>query len=351
MGRVLDAGVTLLPGRLRLTDFIWRPGIERNSRTMLLLDLLFLAPLLASTEPPQEADTLRVLVWNIQRGANLFEEGPKKALQVIRDADPDICLLQESYDVEGDRPTLGRWMAGELGWNAWQGESPHLCVLTHLEIQERHFHHPWHGVGARLVDEQGRSLVAYSIWIDWKSYLPYLLRDEPEVSDAELLAAESEGSDRMAQALALLEHLEAGEHVGGGVPLLVGGDWNCPSHLDWTEDTARIFRYRRPLPLPVSLAVAEAGLVDAFRSVHPDPTRRPGNTWTPLERGTVESPTPADRIDRLYVSDPASGPRLVPFAAHVLPLELEPMGVPAAKREFPSDHAAVIVDLRWMRGE
>ena len=35
----------------------------------------------------------------------------------------------------------------------------------------------------------------------------------------------------------------------------------------------------------------------------------------------------------------------------VLPLELEPMGVPAAKREFPSDHAAVIVDLRWMRGE
>ena len=41
----------------------------------------------------------------------------------------------------------------------------------------------------------------------------------------------------------------------------------------------------------------------------------------------------------------------MPFAAHVLPLELEPMGVPAAKREFPSDHAAVIVDLRWMRGE
>ena len=42
---------------------------------------------------------------------------------------------------------------------------------------------------------------------------------------------------------------------------------------------------------------------------------------------------------------------VLPILALFLTLKLEPMEVPAAKREFPSDHAAVIVDLRWMRGE
>ena len=39
----------------------------------------------------------------------------------------------------------------------------------------------------------------------------------------------------------LLQHLEGTGRLDGAVPLLVGGDWNCPSHLDWTPDTARAF--------------------------------------------------------------------------------------------------------------
>lgn len=313
-----------------------------------LLALAFLPP--GHRAPGRDGDTLRVLVWNVQRGANEFDEGPEKALAVIRAAAPDLCLLQESYDVDGERPTLGRWLAGELGWNAWQGESPHLCVLTRLEIEEQYFHHPWHGVGARIVDDADRAFVAWSIWIDWKAYLPYLLRDRPDATDAELLACESEGSTRLAEARALLAHLAEARHLAGDLPLLVGGDWNCPSHLDWTADAARLFRFRRPLDLPVSRAVAAAGLVDTFRAVHPDPTRIPGITWTPLDRGSVAAPTPADRIDRLYVDDPGdpgAGPRLVPVAAHVLPRVLEDAAIPEEERVFPSDHAALVVDLEW----
>jgi endonuclease/exonuclease/phosphatase (EEP) superfamily protein YafD len=42
------------------------------------------------------AEDLRVLCWNVQKGANGFERGPEKALQVIRDSAANLVLMQES---------------------------------------------------------------------------------------------------------------------------------------------------------------------------------------------------------------------------------------------------------------
>ena len=305
--------------------------------------------------PQHQADHLRVVVWNIQRGANNFENGPEKALDVIRAVDADICLLQESYDINGDRPTLGQWMADTLNaeagsefWTAWQGESPHLCVLTRLRLDETHFHRPWHGVGATLRDEADRALIAWSIWFDWRDYLPYALRDNPHRTDEELLQSESVGSSRLPQAKAFLEELREMGHLEADLPVLVGGDFNCPSHLDWTEDTALVYRFRRALPLPVSLAFIEAGFADAYRAVYPEPVQHPGITWSPLYRGSPEEPQTADRIDRLYTH--AATPTLKPVAAWTLPHVYEDAGIPQADRRFPSDHAAVVVDLAWEPG-
>ncbi len=295
---------------------------------------------------PRRGD-LRVLVWNVQLGANNFTDGPEKTLAVIRAVRPDVVLLQESYDIDGDRPTLGRWLAAELGWNEWQGVSRHLCVLTRLEIEQTFFHEDWHGLGVQAVDDLGRAFVAYSIWIDSAAYTPYHLRDEPAVSDESLLLDETERSGRFRQATALIEHLNRSGHSSGDVPLLVGGDWNSPSHLDWTADAARIFRFRRALDLPVSRAMSDAGFADAFRQLHPDPVQSPGITWSPLLRGTAEQPETADRIDRLYVHQTAGQARLQPVAATVIPLVLERASIPQADRIFPSDHGGVVVDLQW----
>jgi len=313
--------------------------------SLLLLFAFWTTP--ACAQAPDQPDRLRVLVWNIQRGANHFENGPEKALALIRDTAPDVCLLQESYDIEDARPELGGWMAGQLGWNHWQGKSPHLCVLTPLEIAEQRFHAAWHGVGAELVDAKARRLLVYTTWIDYREYVPYHLRDHPDATDAELLALESEKSDRLAQTRALLEHLRTSGAMARKMPLLVGGDWNCPSHLDWTEDTARVFRMRRALPLPVSKAMQAAGFADTFREVHPNPVQAPGITWTPLSRGTIAQPKPADRIDRLYSLPNTEGPTLHVTAAHVLPREFEDNAIEQKHREFPSDHGALGVDFVW----
>ena len=118
-----------------------------------------------TTSTPAD-DSLRVMAWNVLHGANDVEQGAEKTLAIIRDANPDIVLMQESYDIDGDRPKLGKWLSEQLDWNYHQAESPHLCVLTPLKLEAEFFHHQWHGLGALLTDEQGRSCLAWSIGID-----------------------------------------------------------------------------------------------------------------------------------------------------------------------------------------
>ncbi len=294
----------------------------------------------------QELTTIKVLLWNLWHGGNDVDKGPEKILELIRKTGADICLLQESYDINGDRPKAGAWLAKELKWNQYQGKSTHLCVLTHFPIKEEYFHATWHGVGAWLDLGGGRELIAYSTWIDYRNYLSNYLRSHPEATDEQLLECETKLSKRLAQAKAFLEHLKTQGHLDSTIPVLVGGDWNCPSHLDWTEATAKAMLFRRSLALPVSRAMKDAGFADTFRVLHPDPIKVPGNTWSPLFRQDEEgNALPMDRIDRLYLKNPAKGITLTPLSATVLPEQLEDNAIPVKQRRFPSDHAAVLIEL------
>ena len=288
-----------------------------------MLAALAITAMLAGSPPaPSSDNSLRVMAGNVLHGSNDVEQGPEKTLAVIHASDPDVILMQESYDIDGERPKLGKWLSEQLGWNYHQGESPHLCVLTPLEMDATFFHHPWHGVGARLTDARGRSFLAWSIWLDYRAYITYELRDNPDMSDAELLAAEDVRSNRLPQAKALIAHLQEAGQLDVDIPVIVGGDWNTPSHLDWTADTVRVFKRRRDLDLPVSIAMRDAGFSDAFRDVHPDPVQQPGITWSPMFRGTSEVPQGFERIDRIYLKNaarPTGDWTLHPVAGTVLP--------------------------------
>jgi exonuclease III len=309
---------------------------------------------------PAAADTMRVLVWNVLNGGNSVVDGAEKALAVIRDSGADLVLMQESYDIDGERPLLGAWLAEQLGWNQWQADSPHLCILTRFDIAERFTHEPWHAVGARLVDDQGRDFIAWSIWLDYRDYITTKLRDTPDITDGDLLESEFVRSQRLPQAQRIIAKLDAVGHLDLSIPLLVGGDWNTPSHLDWTTDTARTYKRRRALDLPVSLAMADAGFVDSYRTVHPNPVQRPGITWSPMYRTSGGKDQGFERIDRLYIHDSDAANdgegegeagdktrwKLEPVAGQVYPIAWEDDTIPVPDRQFPSDHGAVLMELR-----
>jgi hypothetical protein len=218
-----------------------------------------------------------------------------------------------------------------------------LCILTKFEIAETFSHPAWNAIGARIKGPAGLEFIAWSCWLDYRCYLPDYWHANPDASPADLLACETTHSARATQTHAILARLKKLRHLDGPLPLLVGGDWNCPSHLDYGKETHRLHR-NLTLPLPSSLAFEQAGLTDTFRTLHPSPLATPGATWSPLYRTEPKTrkPMPMDRIDRLYLR--ASG--LKPVSATLYPQRLESAAIRRAKRQFPSDHAAVLTVLR-----
>ena len=286
-----------------------------------------------------EPETLRVLVWNLWHGGNEVDNGPEKALQLIKDSKADVCLLQESHDIKGPRPKFGLWAAKELGWNAWMGQSPHLCVLSRYEMKKTFVQAKRHCVGVELEDDQGRTMHAFTIWIDSKDYAPYHLRDNPDCADADLIACEAK---RLRQSSAILKYLKENGMTSLQTPLLVGGDWNSPSHLDWTKASSEAFPHRRAFACPVSKGMEANGFLDIYRVIHPDPVNHPGNTWSPLFRTQ-----PQDRIDRLYSRSNREVPLLKPVRATIFPETLEDDATPTLERLYPSDHAALLIEFEW----
>jgi endonuclease/exonuclease/phosphatase family protein len=127
-----------------------------------------------------------------------------------------------------------------------------------------------------------------------------------------------------------------------GVPAFLVGDFNSPSHLDWTEGAVGTRKHVEfPLEWPVTVAMEEAGFVDSYREAHPDPVADPGLTWPalrPFVKGynPARNGAPADRIDFVYAAGPA---RVIDSA---LVGEEGGEGVDIAISPWPTDHRGTV---------
>ena len=122
------------------------------------------------------------------------------------------------------------------------------------------------------------------------------------------------------------------------VAVVVTGDFNEPSALDWTE--AAVAAGQKPVAVdwPFTRALMDAGFTDAYRAVHPDPVARPAYTWTPMYPEEAEDDHP-DRIDFVMVRGAEVGDAwIVGETGPRTDLAVDP---------WPSDHRAVMAELRF----
>lgn len=89
------------------------------------------------------------------------------------------------------------------------------------------------------------------------------------------------------------------------VPVILAGDFNEPSHLDWTE-SMRSAHCGHAVEWELSKEMEAFGFSDLYRIVHQNPQTHPGVTWSTVQKFgdgneiDEKTPEPQDRIDFIF---------------------------------------------------
>ena len=276
----------------------------------------------ASPTPTPTASpmTLKVMELNIEYGGTQVSFA--KVVQAVKAASPDVIGLEEAE-------TNTSRLAKAAGYPYWSNS---MQVVSRYPLLEP----PAAGGSYLLVQVQpGFGVALANVHLPSDAPGPTMIR---KGKTAEQVIA-SETKVRLPYIQRQLEVLPP--LAEQGIPVFLLGDFNAPSHLDYTAATAGTRDYvKYPLEWPVSKAVEAAGFIDSWRAVYPDPVANPGLTWwaaRPRVDGWNPGPrAPQDRIDFIYAAGPAQA------TAAQLAGEKGGPEVAFAVQPWPSDHRGVL---------
>ncbi|WP_083277667.1 endonuclease/exonuclease/phosphatase family protein [Nesterenkonia sp. PF2B19] len=236
------------------------------------------APLAVETARP----TLRLISWNLWFGGEKVHDGRHKQVDVLRSQEVDLLFLQECWGDAGGR--LGRTLGMTVAQQSWDN-----AVLTTGAAQLVATDTAPYATAAIVRTRLGEVL-AWSVHLAPRDYGPYRSAELPEGQDAVFAQDGEVARDQQAQRILAETDRLLAEH--GEMPVIIAGDFNVPSPVDWDGDE------RPDVDWPATRRLIESGYTDAFRAVHPDPRLAPGRSWAQIHTLADE---PRDRIDFIYV--------------------------------------------------
>ena len=284
-----------------------------------------------------DEEGVSVMSYNIHRGGVVMLKQPlSQTAKVIRSAKADIVGIQETRSPRGDKLVE---LAKLLGWNHDMGNGSN--ILTRYKIIKSL------GNGIKVELDSGREAYVFNLHLPSHPYQPYqLLGIRPKWHkhkfDIEFIKTETEAikwakKARGREVTKLLRNIRSISDKQASV--FVVGDFNEPSHLDWTARAAKAGRHPIKVEYPHSLAMTKAGFADAYRTIYSNEMENPGYTWSSFYK--FDDPTTHhDRIDFVYFK--GKGIRLN---------EVKIVGETRKDADivispYPSDHRAVVADFR-----
>jgi exonuclease III len=267
-----------------------------------------------------------VMTWNIWHGGihgsseNQYKEdssNTSNTLSIIKQYDPDVLLMQETY-------CCGMDIAKEAGLKySWRGSS-NLSIHSKFPIIDTlSVFKPFNSHGVHI-EINNKKLLFYNIWLH---YLPDYMKNSESQTPQELITGEYE--TRQSEIITILEEIKKNIENTNRVPIIIGGDFNSGSHLDWIDET-RKSHHNKIVAWPVSLEMYHHGFTDSFRETNPDPVKVPAVTNRFLNEQII-----ADRIDYIYFK----GSSLDVIDSKII-CEDPPNGF------FNSDHRAVLTTFQ-----
>lgn len=126
--------------------------------------------------------------------------------------------------------------------------------------------------------------------------IKYDVNNDPTDNDEELIKRS------LRSRIDTLEHIER-VIFRKKCPIIAAGDFNEPSHHDWTEITTNEGLTPFPMIFPTSYVFEnKLGFLDSYRYLHKNPIKFPGITW-PAKTELIKYPHREDRIDFIFVKN------------------------------------------------
>lgn len=265
--------------------------------------------------------TLKIMHLNIWVNGTSVPNGFAKIRDVVACVKPDIACFVEVDNKAGDITTR---LANELSTAGLPYYAAHVNGSDASIISK----YPITSTGPLLrsaisvftVDVSGKIVVIAVAHLDYTYYACYLPRgyrcggsapyngwtqigssDPQPVTDTTIIATQNKGSQRDEQLAAFLDYI-----ANETRPVILTGDFNEPSHQDWTTRQADMFDHNGVVyEWTTTKALSHKGFTDAYRKVYPDEVLNPGITWPSYANNKPNTSwTPKsddrDRIDFIF---------------------------------------------------
>lgn len=317
-----------------------------------------------------EGTEVSVLQWNIWQEGTVVKDGAEAIVDEIARLKPDFVTLSEvrNYNDVDYTASLVKALK-ERGLDYYSFRTDDTGLLSRYPITDSLALYPVkedHGSINRLLTEKdGKKIAVYTAHLDYLNDAYYDARgyDGSTWKERELPASVEEilelnvRSKRDDATAVFIE--QAKKDMADGYTVILGGDFNEPSHRDWIEATANLYDHNGfVVPWTVTTMLEEAGMVDTYRTLYPDVLTHPGFTYpsdvpgmAPEKVSWAPKADERDRIDYIWVSPGVEikdavifGPKNSVAYGKVVEEKtadrfIEPLGV------WPTDHKGLLVKL------
>lgn len=318
--------------------------------------------------------TFKVLQFNIWQEGTVVPGGYEGVVSQIIQSEADFVTLSEVRNYKDtrfcDRIVQSLKDSGLVFYSFYSDDSGILSRYPIIDSTTVYPLNDDHGSAYRaLIDMNGQEVALYTTHLDYlnctyydvKGYDGSTWKKRSPMVDLDSILANNVRSKRDDGIKAIIDH--AKEDRANNRIVLIGGDFNEPSHQDWTEQTKDMFsRHGMVVPWTISKMLADEGYVDTYRSIYPDPATHPGITF-PADNPLMEinrltwapDEDERERIDFIYYA-PIKGLELtnvvvwgpdgsIAYSERVKENTADAFEV--GKGVWPTDHKAVLATFTF----